>query len=84
MDKAKYMNKVLNLKKSLYGLRDAAKIWFETVLNKVKSFGLTEMESAPCVFYKKGMIVPCYVHDLLVGHQVETEIEELKTILKKH
>lgn len=44
------MNKALKLNTLLFGLRNAAKMWFETVSKKVKSFGLTDTERRVAYF----------------------------------
>ena len=43
--------KVCLLKRSLYGLRQAGRVWFETLSNYLKSIGLTEFGADRCCFY---------------------------------
>eukprot|EP00961_Rhodomonas_salina_P230615 3116368-Rhodomonas_salina.1 len=42
--------KLLRLKKCLYGLKISAKRWHETVVAKVKAFGMTAVTSDDCVW----------------------------------
>lgn len=70
--------RVLPLKRSLYGLKDLAKIWYETIAKKLESCGLTKMKSDPCVFRKEGVIIICYVDGLLVFTENEKAIEDMK------
>lgn len=54
------------IRKSLYGLREAPRIWHHLLARDLKGIGLQPMPSEPCVFRADGVIVHCYVEDLLV------------------
>ena len=66
MMESDYDDKVCSLRKSLYGLREAPRIWYELLANELKSIGLKAMSSTPCVFVGDDEIVLCYVDDLLL------------------
>lgn len=76
-----YWNRVLNLKISLYVLKDAAKIWYATVSFQFWKFFLRDMETAPCVYKKQGMVVIRYVQSLLVLSRQKSQIESFKSTL---
>lgn len=78
-----YKNKIFKLRRYLYGLKKAAKIWYETVSLHINLYGLKEMDSAPCVFHIKGLVVICYVDDLLIFFNDESEIRKFGTNLEK-
>ena len=61
----------------MYGLREAPRIWYELLTKELKSIGLVALPSAPCVFRGKGVVVICYVDDLLV---LAEDIEVLKAM----
>ena len=42
----------LKLDKSLYGLKQAGKIWYENLTENILNNGFTESEASPCLFYK--------------------------------
>ena len=71
------MRTVMRLRKSLYGLREAPKIWYELLSSELKSAGLTEMQNAPCVFTSIGLLVMCYVDDILIIGESEKLIRKL-------
>ena len=70
--------KVCLLQKSLYGLREAPRIWYELLSKDLKAIGLEPMPSAPCVFRGNGVLVLCYVDDLLVMAENEARLKSLK------
>ena len=45
--------------------------------------GFIQLEADPCVFYKKGIIVLCYVDDCLLFAQEQKDIDELIASLKQ-
>lgn len=67
---------VWHLHKSLYGLRQAPRAWFDCLATKFKEFGLSPSSADPCLFSSSdGMVkVLAYVDDLLLSgptHRVE-------------
>ena len=58
--------KVLLLLKSLYGLREASRIWYDLLSAELMEIGLKNLPSAPCVFVRDVVMAVCYVDDLLV------------------
>lgn len=52
-----YKDKVLNLKRSLYGLKEAAKTWYETVSAQFRNFGVRDIKAAPCVLIEECIVV---------------------------
>ena len=74
-------NKVCLLRKSLYGLREAPRIWYELLSKELKAIGLKPIPSAPCVFQGDDVMVLCYVDDLLVMAKDEVKLKDLKAKL---
>ena len=58
---------VMKLKKNLYGLKQAPLHWFEKLREALldPKRGFTQSKIDPCMFYKKDMVVLCYVDDCL-------------------
>lgn len=73
-------DKVLFLKKSLYGLKQAGRCW-NTKLNEIlNDFGAKQTEADPCLYYiknEKGLtLIVIYVDDILIMSQDPDEIEK--------
>lgn len=62
---------VLRLKRSLYGLKDAAQIWKKLLLENFQAMGSKEVEATPCGFVMKGLMVICYGDDHMVFADIE-------------
>ena len=54
----------LKLKKSLYGLAVAPRLWYEHLWNSLKKQGLVQSDHDKCLLFRKDLIVICYVDDL--------------------
>jgi hypothetical protein len=74
---------VLMLKKSLYGLAIAPKLFFETLKEALESRGFVPSKIDPCMFVHKKMICLVYVDDCLFfgkdGKDIDSMIKSLKT-----
>jgi len=72
---------VLKLLKSLYGLRQAPKTFFEKLRSGLIERGWTQSDIDPCLFLKKGIMCVCYVDDTIFagadGQVLEEEIKSL-------
>ena len=66
MLEGKHENNVCRLLKSLYGLREAPRIWYELLSADLARLGLLPMPSTHCVFRAEGIVILCYVDDLFV------------------
>lgn len=73
-----YSNKVCRLNKTLYGLRESPRVWYNLLSSNLIDIGLKPLESAPCVFVGPKVMVLCYVDDLLVMGDCEKAIKDLK------
>lgn len=56
----------MKLKRNLNGLRDAAKIGNELLLEFIYEIGFEEMETTPCLFVNDGVVLIWYVDDRFV------------------
>ena len=71
--------KFLVIKKSLYGAKQAGRNWYMLLTKFLKHLGYTQLQSDPCVFFKRAltghlMLIGIYVDDLLlVGSSVLLE-----------
>ena len=83
-----YKNKrgtiLLRLLKSLYGLKEAPKLWFNELFKWLldPELGLTQSTTDKCFLYRKDMIVIIYVDDMGVAASTEEAIDELFKFLE--
>ena len=73
-------NKICLLNKSLYGLKQAARIWYITLSEKLKEYGLKKSQNEPCLFYNNNIFVLVYVDDILITG-TNTKVKHLQQYL---
>lgn len=90
MIQPKYFNKgmkVCKLNKSIYGLKQASRIWNIKLDNVLKSLGLKQSNADPCIYFNlegnKILIIAVYVDDLLIFTNNQPMKLKLKSNLKK-
>ena len=80
--------KVLKLKKSLYGLKQAGRQWNKKLHAALSSMGFTRLESDRSIYlYVRGevkIIVPIYIDDITLASKSTTAIDSAVDDLKKH
>ena len=67
----------LKLKKSLYGLKDAPKLWSDYLAKALIANGMKPSAHDPAVYLGHGMAIAVYVDDLLFFGPDEGKMEEL-------
>ena len=83
-------DKVLHLLKSLYGLRQAPRTFFEKLKAGLEERDWRQSEIDPCLFMKSGMMCVVYVDDTIFasakGEDLEHEITSLgiSTDVQRH
>jgi hypothetical protein len=68
-------DRVLELKKSLYGLRQAPRTFFEKLKAGLEERGWTQSVVDPCLFLKQGMMCVIYVDDTIFASANVSEID---------
>lgn len=76
-------NKVCRLKKSLYGLKQSPRAWFERFGRAVKSYGYNQSQADHTMFYKhsesgKISILIVYVDDIILTGDDPKELADLR------
>ena len=71
---------IMKLKKSLYGLKQAARSWYNTMSSWLENKGFKISEADPCLFNKDGTILFVWVDDIIV---IGPKKEELLKMIKK-
>jgi hypothetical protein len=62
----KQLGKILELKRALYGLKDAPLLWYKHLKETLIKLGLRPVKDVPCLFTNKRLIVFFYVDDIVV------------------
>jgi hypothetical protein len=74
-------NRVLHLLKSLYGLRQAPRTFFEKLKSGLEERGWQQSAIDPCLFLKKGMICVVYVDDTIFATADPADLDlEIKAL----
>jgi hypothetical protein len=73
---------VCRLRRSLYGPKQAPRIWYQCVHRVLVAYGFTMAQSDNCVFYQPNCIVCVYVDDFLVPAAGDAEIQQLRRVLE--
>ena len=80
-DKDKY---VLKLVKNLYGQKQAGKVWYDHLKDKLTKLGFIQSRFDECVFYYGKTIFLVYNDDTILVGPDEKEIEKIVKILSKN
>ena len=80
---------LVKLNKAIYGLKEAAKLWFNNITNTFKSLGFIQSENDQCLFTKYNPITSTFINlcihvdDVLVIANNTEDIIDLKNQLTK-
>jgi hypothetical protein len=81
------------LRRSVYGLKQAASVWFKTIRSVISSRGFVQCRADPCLFLRRHrdggddaspVLVVLYVDDLLVGCATEAQVQAVRDDLESH
>jgi hypothetical protein len=67
----------LKLNKSLYGMREAPKLWSDWLAKGLYKAGFTPSHEDPGIYYGRGMAIAVYVDDVLFFGPSEAEMEKV-------
>ena len=67
----------VKLKKALYGCKESAQLWYQTLSSYLVELGFLRSDSDRCLFIRGSMHVVVYVDDLLVIANTDQEIQNL-------
>ncbi len=76
-------DKVLRLKRTLYGLKQSSRYFFKYLTERLVKQGLSASNLDPCLFISKSLIVIVYVDDTLIYGKSIKEIDHLMKNLKQ-
>jgi hypothetical protein len=61
------LGQLLELKRALYGLRDAPRLWYKHLTATLENLGLQQVPGVPCLFSNDRLIVFFFVDDIVVA-----------------
>ena len=73
----------LKLKKSLYGLAVAPRLWYQHLWKALKELRLLASKHNPCLLLRRDLIVICYVDDLGIQAPNKEIVDKLIKQLRK-
>ena len=73
---------IIELKQSLYGLKQASYNWFEKLKETLKHGGYKPSQIDPCVYISKDAIILVYVDDIIMVSKEEKTINAFIQSLK--
>jgi hypothetical protein len=72
-------DQVCKLKKALYSLKQALCVWYNTLINYLKTLGFTSLTTDNCIFYdRKETYITVFVDDLLIIGPSKPNIDTIK------
>jgi hypothetical protein len=74
---------VCRLNKSLYGLKQASRIWWELLTKKLKEMGFRQLTTDPCVYTNGEVIIDTHVDDFLLISADDFKIDQILKILSE-
>jgi hypothetical protein len=74
---------VLQLNKSLYGLKQTGYNWFTKLSNRLKDCGFVPSSVYPCVFFGQGCIALTYVDNCIIVDDSMQQINALIQLLQR-
>lgn len=81
-------DKVCLLKKSIYGLKQASRVWNQKINSVLRSIGYIQSKCEPCVYIKKEkdtlVLVALYVDDFFIFSNSKSEKKKLIDLLKSN
>src|SRR5438045_7885666 len=74
---------VCRLLKSLYGLKQSARVWNQRIRQFLRSIGFEQTYADPCVFVnpQTGVILAMWVDDLIIFGKDNKSVNDVKTAL---
>ena len=81
--KTKGPNMVLKLIRSLYGAKDAPKLWTKLLFKAIRELGFTQSTFDPCLWYKKDIFIVIFVDDCGIASRTEAIADEFIAAMKK-
>jgi hypothetical protein len=74
---------VLKLNKSLYGLCQAPKSWFDKLSTELHGLGFVPSSNDPCMFVHPDMIILVYCDDCLIFSRDQSKVDDMIVRMRK-
>ena len=80
---AKQEGSVLKLLRSLYGAKDAPRLWIEHLFKALNAFGLIQSQLDPCLWMGKDLFLIIFVDDCGICFKIKAALMKFYTFLRK-
>ena len=75
--------RVCKLLKSVYGLKQSSREWYNTLKKFLESQNLRRSRIDPCIYFSPGLAVFVYVDDIIIAANSSEQVERLSDQFKK-
>ena len=76
-------SRVCQLLKSIYGLKQASRAWYDTLREFLESVGLQRSRVDPCIYFGHDLILFVYVDDMIIAGASNEIVEDMSNKFKK-
>jgi len=76
-------DRVCLLLKSIYGLKQASRAWYDTLREFIESEGLQRSRVDPCIYFGEGLILFVYVDDIIIAGATPEIVEAMSDKFKR-
>ena len=82
----RHPHKVLRINRSLYGMKQASRIWYLLLCKTITIYGFEQLISDPCIFIsrERRIIIAVYVDDILIFGPDAQECQTVYDYLAQH
>lgn len=74
--------RVCQLLKSIYGLKQASRAWYDTLRQFLESEDLQRSRVDPCIYFGKELVIFVYVDDLIIAGSNHSVVEDMSNKFK--
>ena len=75
--------RVCQLLKSIYGLKQASRAWYDTLRQFLESEKFQRSRVDPCIYFGNGVIIFVYVDDIIISGISKEIVEDVSNKFKK-
>jgi hypothetical protein len=75
--------RVCRLLKSIYGLKQASRMWYNTLKEFLEKLGLSRSRIDPCIYLALGLIIFVYVDDIIIAAESDEILERISDQFKE-
>ena len=82
IDKGNNKDFVMQLHRNIYGQKQAGRVWYNYLVEKLLTIGFVQSSYDQCLFYRGQVVYVLYTDDSILAGPVEAELDQVLTDLK--